>query len=218
MTSLMSASRSSLAHSPSPQQFSTISQSGPPPPSSSSSTTSSYASNSSPLTSLLHQKLTTNDSNINSKQSSSTTVPSTGTNKKKVLLNDIASGLANAVALAVSNAVSSVHHQIKNQSEVQSKMITIQQYSELRQQLETNEPNTPEYDRDVLTHNENHQQQLSGNINLRKRLSNISIEAAVATAVNRYLTTTIKQNQALTPTTNVERQLMQDENTLSVNN
>lgn len=135
------------------------------------------------LTSLLHQKLTTN----NDLQK---------VNQKQVLLNDIASGLANAVAVAVSNAVSNINNNSQQHQEVLRQQLQQpahlhqqlhldpqknQQFSHLRQQLESKEPTT--------YHHLNNQ-----NI-LRKRLSNINIEAAVASAVNRYLATTIKNNQ-----------------------
>jgi hypothetical protein len=139
------------------------------------------------LTSLLHQKLTTNNDHQKVTQ-------------KQVLLNDIASGLANAVAVAVSNAVSNINNnsqQHQNNQEVLRQQLQqpplpppsilqtdpqkSQQFSHLRQQLESREPTT--------FHHLNNQ-----NI-LRKRLSNINIEAAVASAVNRYLATTIKNNQ-----------------------
>lgn len=140
------------------------------------------------LTSLLHQKLTTNNVEHHQK-----------VNQKQVLLNDIASGLANAVAVAVSNAVSNINNnsqQHHNQEVLRQQLqqppstppISLQpdpqksqQFSHLRQQLESREPTT--------YHHLNNQ-----NI-LRKRLSNINIEAAVASAVNRYLATTIKNNQ-----------------------
>lgn len=131
------------------------------------------------LTSLLHQKLTTNNDHQK-------------VNQKQVLLNDIASGLANAVAVAVSNAVSNINsssQQHQNQEVLRQQLQqplpdhqkSQQQFSHLRQQLESREPTT--------YHHLNNQ-----NI-LRKRLSNINIEAAVASAVNRYLATTIKNNQ-----------------------
>lgn len=131
------------------------------------------------LTSLLHQKLTTNNEHQK-------------VNQKQVLLNDIASGLANAVAVAVSNAVSNINsntqqhqHQEVLRQQLQQPLPdpqkNHQQFSHLRQQLESKEPTT--------YHHLNNQ-----NI-LRKRLSNINIEAAVASAVNRYLATTIKNNQ-----------------------
>lgn len=138
------------------------------------------------LTSLLHQKLTTNNVEHHQK-----------VNQKQVLLNDIASGLANAVAVAVSNAVSNINNNSQQHQEVLRQQLQqpppsppislqpdpqkSQQFSHLRQQLESREPTT--------YHHLNNQ-----NI-LRKRLSNINIEAAVASAVNRYLATTIKNNQ-----------------------
>lgn len=138
------------------------------------------------LTSLLHQKLTTNNVEHHQK-----------VNQKQFLLNDIASGLANAVAVAVSNAVSNINNNSQQHQEVLRQQLQqpppsppislqpdpqkSQQFSHLRQQLESREPTT--------YHHLNNQ-----NI-LRKRLSNINIEAAVASAVNRYLATTIKNNQ-----------------------
>jgi hypothetical protein len=91
------------------------------------------------------------------------------------------------------------------------------QFSHLRQQLESKEPNAyndhqqqqhhhhqhlqqhlQQQHQHLQQQHQQHQQQHSGNAILRKRLSNINIEAAVATAVNRYLTATIKNNQKLT--------------------
>lgn len=121
---------------------------------------------------------------------------------KQVILNDIASGLASAVAIAVSEAVSSVHQQMNNQEMNQRRAEPTppprQHFSHLRQQLEAKEP--------ALHHSSG-----SNSTILRKRLSNINIEAAVATAVNRYLTTTIKNNQKLT-----RNQLDHDENVILV--
>lgn len=117
------------------------------------------------------------------------------------MLNDIASGLASAVALAVSDAVSSVHQQMNNQEMNMNQQRRIEppptrhHFSHLRQQLESNEPSYHGTNSTIL----------------RKRLSNINIEAAVASAVNRYLTTTIKNNQKLT-----RNQLDHDENVIMI--
>lgn len=126
------------------------------------------------LTSLLHQKLTTNNNNDHQQKKASS---------KQVLLNDIASGLADAVAVAVSDAVSSVQQKKCNnllqQSIQQNQPPSEHQHSEqttfshLRHQLESKD-----------------QQQHA----LRKNLTNINIEVAVASAVNRYLTSTINKN------------------------
>lgn len=146
------------------------------------STITSQLSSSTPLTSLLHQKLTTSP-------------PQPKPADKQVMLNDIASGLASAVAAAVSDAVSSVHQHQERRLEPAP---PTRHFSHLRQQLESKEP----------SHNG------TGGPHstiLRKRLSNINIEAAVASAVNRYLTTTIKNNQKLT-----RNQLDHDENVILI--
>lgn len=119
------------------------------------------------LTSLLHQKLTTNKNNDQQQMQVSS---------KQVLLNDIASGLADAVAVAVSDAVSSVQQKkcnnlLQQQQQQQPEQTT---FSHLRHQLESKD-----------------QQQQHA---LRKNLTNINIEVAVASAVNRYLTSTINKN------------------------
>ena len=174
---------------------------------------------------LMYQQHQSNDNQIQNKQPSGESSSGGGRNvEKQVILNDIAAGLANAVAVAVADAVSSVHQQMNNQ-ENNRRMIEQQQlqqqqqqlpqipvapvveevqvlqlpprnqhFSHLRQQLESKNP-----------HN-SHNNQI-----LRKRLTNINIEAAVATAVNNYLTTTIKNNQKLT-----RNQLDQDENVIVV--
>lgn len=162
------------------------------------------------LTSLLHQKLTTN-APTNHQQlqhihhmhhQPKPVAPATA--DKQVILNDIASGLASAVAIAVSEAVSSVQQQINNQEMNQRRAEPAspprQHFSHLRQQLEAKEP--------ALHHTSSSG---SNSTILRKRLSNINIEAAVATAVNRYLTTTMKNNQKLT-----RNQLDHDENVILV--
>jgi 3-phenylpropionate/cinnamic acid dioxygenase small subunit len=148
------------------------------------------------LTSLLHQKLTTNAPH-NHQQHHPKPVTSASTDKH-VMLNDIASGLASAVAIAVSDAVSSVH-QMNNQEMNQRRLeptTTRQHFSHLRQQLESKQPTFHGTQSTIL----------------RKRLSNVNIEAAVASAVNRYLTATIKNNQKLT-----RNQLDHDENVILVN-
>lgn len=117
-------------------------------------------------------------------------------------MNDIASGLASAVAAAVSDAVSSVHQQMNNQErrlEPAPPAPPRHHFSHLRQQLESKEPS---YNGGGGT---------THSTILRKRLSNINIEAAVASAVNRYLTTTIKNNQKLT-----RNQLDHDENVILI--
>lgn len=163
------------------------------------STITSQLSSPPTLTSLLHQKLTTNtQTNHQPKPVVSTSAD------KQVILNDIASGLASAVALAVSDAVSSVHQQMNNQEMNMNPQRRIDppptrhHFSHLRQQLESNEPSY---------HGTNN----NNSTILRKRLSNINIEAAVASAVNRYLTTTIKNNQKLT-----RNQLDHDENVILI--
>lgn len=118
---------------------------------------------------------------------------------KQIVLNDIATGLAQAVAVAVSDAVSSVHQQMNNQEIHQRR---IEHFSHLRQQLESQSQSGTT----TNTSSNNNNSTI-----LRKRLSNINIEAAVTTAVNRYLTTTIKNNQKLT-----RNQLQQDENIILV--
>lgn len=189
----------SAAHS---SHYSTItsqlSSSTPPPPPT--------------LTSLLHQKLTTNAPTNHQlhihhmhqlDHQPKPVAPATA--DKQVILNDIASGLASAVAIAVSEAVSSVQQQMNNQEMNQRRAEPAspprQHFSHLRQQLEAKEP--------ASTHHTSSSG--SNSTILRKRLSNINIEAAVATAVNRYLTTTIKNNQKLT-----RNQLDHDENVILV--
>lgn len=176
--------------------------------SSHSSTITSQLSSTSPptLTSLLHQKLTTNTPNNHEHHSQryhqehQPKPVVSATADKQIILNDIASGLASAVAYAVSDAVSSVQQQMNNQQinqnqrKIEPPTPPRYHFSHLRQQLESREP----------SHGTN------GTI-LRKRLSNINIEAAVASAVNRYLTTTIKNNQKLT-----RNQLNHDENVILV--
>ena len=170
---------------------------------------------SSTSTSLLHQKLTTSSNTTSSSspahyhQHHQQQQPK----DKQVILNDIASGLASAVAIAVSDAVSSVHQQMNNQEIINQRRLEappLQQqptvapaprhhFSHLRQQLESKEPSYGGG---------------GGGTNstiLRKRLSNINIEAAVASAVNRYLTTTIKNNQKMT-----RNQLDHDENVILI--
>jgi hypothetical protein len=145
---------------------------------------------------LLHQKLTT--SNTQPQQQQLQPKPA----DKQVMLNDIASGLASAVAAAVSDAVSSVHQQMNNQErrlEPAPPAPPRHHFSHLRQQLESKEPS---YNGGGGT---------THSTILRKRLSNINIEAAVASAVNRYLTTTIKNNQKLT-----RNQLDHDENVILI--
>lgn len=223
------------------------------------SSTTSSASSSPSLTSLLHQKLTTNNNkSIGAPSMRLDVAPSTNqmrnqsyyhqssdknrgqinnhqhqniqnNNEKKVILNDIAAGLANAVALAVSDAVSSVQQQINhsqergiaqnnpspsNTSSQQSprelpqnppppppsppqQPAHQQQFSQLRQQLESKNPPQPLQNQTIL----------------RKRLSNLNIEAAVTHAVNNYLNTTIKNNQKFSTT---RQQLNQDENVILV--
>lgn len=190
LTSFATLMSSSAAHS---SHFSTI--------------TSQLSSTSPPptLTSLLHQKLTT--TNIHEHhtqryhQEHQPKPVVSASADKKVILNDIASGLASAVAIAVSDAVSSVQQQMNNQENNQNQRRTEppepvrNHFSHLRQQLESREPSSHGSNSTIL----------------RKRLSNINIEAAVASAVNRYLTTTIKNNQKLT-----RNQLDQDENVILV--
>jgi hypothetical protein len=148
------------------------------------------------LTSLLHQKLTTNTPDHQQHQPLK---PETSTfADKHVMLNDIATGLASAVFIAVSDAVSSVHQQMNNQVMNQRQLeptTTRQHFSHLRQQLESKQPAFHGTQSTIL----------------RKRLSNINIESAVASAVNRYLTTTIKNNQKLT-----RNQSNHDENVILV--
>lgn len=180
-------SSSSAAHS---SHYSTI-----------TSQLSSSSSTSTPLTSLLHQKLTTSSNTPNHHQQQLLPKPVAD---KQVMLNDIASGLATAVAAAVSDAVSSVHQQMNNQErrlEPAPLAPPRHHFSHLRQQLESREPSYNSGGTGGPTHS----------TILRKRLSNINIEAAVASAVNRYLTTTIKNNQKLT-----RNQLDHDENVILV--
>lgn len=166
------------------------------------STIASQLSSSSPptLTSLLHQKLTTNTLNPHQLQQHQEPKPVVSASAdKQVILNDIASGLASAVAIAVSDAVSSVHQQMNNQEMNQRRLDPHpprHHFSHLRQQLESKEPSYHGTNSTIL----------------RKRLSNINIEAAVATAVNRYLTTTIKNNQKMT----TRNQLDHDENVILI--
>lgn len=111
------------------------------------------------------------------------------------MLNDIASGLASAVAIAVSDAVSSVHQQMNNQEMNQRRVDPPpprHHFSHLRQQLESKEPSYHGPANSTI-------------------LRNINIEAAVASAVNRYLTTTIKNNQKMT-----RNQLDHDENVILI--
>jgi hypothetical protein len=143
---------------------------------------------------LLHQKLTTSPSNP-SQQHQLLPKPA----DKQVILNDIASGLASAVAAAVSDAVSSVHQHQERRLEPAPPAPPRHHFSHLRQQLESKEPS---YNGGGGT---------THSTILRKRLSNINIEAAVASAVNRYLTTTIKNNQKLT-----RNQLDHDENVILI--
>lgn len=155
-----------------------------------STITSPLSSSPPTLTSLLHQKLTTSKSphyhphHLQQSQFQSKPVVSVSADKQ-VMLNDIATGLASAVAIAVSDAVSSVNHQMNNQ-ETNHSLIYPQplrhHFSHLRQQLESEEQTSNGFSHSTI---------------LRKRLSNINIEAAVASAVNRYLTTTIKNNQKI---------------------
>ena len=165
------------------------------------STITSQLSSPPTLTSLLHQKLTTNPQNNNHHHHLQQHQPKpvvSATADKQVMLNDIASGLASAVAIAVSDAVSSVHQQMNNQEINQRRLDPPpprHHFSHLRQQLESNEPSYHGTNSTIL----------------RKRLSNINIEAAVATAVNRYLTTTIKNNQKMT-----RNQLDHDENVIMI--
>lgn len=125
------------------------------------------------LTSLLHQKLTTSNNNNNNNDHQKQAASS-----KQILLNDIATGLADAVAVAVSDAVSSVQQQkfnlLQSQS-IQPVEQSEQAFSHLRHQLESKDQ----------------QQQQHA---IRKNLTNINIEVAVASAVNRYLTSTISKN------------------------
>lgn len=162
------------------------------------STITSQLSSSSPptLTSLLHQKLTNTPNHHQDHQPKPVVSASAD---KQVILNDIASGLASAVAIAVSDAVSSVHQQMNNQEMNQRRLDPPpprHHFSHLRQQLESKEPSYHGTNSTIL----------------RKRLSNINIEAAVASAVNRYLTTTIKNNQKMT----TRNQLDRDENVMLV--
>lgn len=126
------------------------------------------------LTSLLHQKLTTSNNNNNNNNDHQKQAASS----KQILLNDIATGLADAVAVAVSDAVSSVQQQkfnlLQSQS-IQPVEQSEQAFSHLRHQLESKDQ----------------QQQQHA---IRKNLTNINIEVAVASAVNRYLTSTISKN------------------------
>lgn len=168
------------------------------------SQSSSSSSTSTPLTSLLHQKLTTSSNTPNHHQQLQLLPKPAETADKQVMLNDIASGLATAVAAAVSDAVSSVHQQMNNQErrlEPAPPAPPRHHFSHLRQQLESKEPSYNSGGPGGTTHS----------TILRKRLSNINIEAAVASAVNRYLTTTIKNNQKLT-----RNQLDHDENVILV--
>jgi uncharacterized membrane protein YkoI len=179
------------------------------------------------LTSLLHQKLITTDSNINKQQLQSSSNQQPNANRKQILSN-IASGLALAVSNAVSKAVSSVHQQMNNQEVTRQQQQQQQQQQQLlphqqliRQQLEIKEPNSYN-DREISNQNNQQEQQQSGsgsggnNVILRKRLSNINIEAAVATAVNRYLSSTIQNNQILT-SESAKRKLDQDDNIITIN-
>lgn len=205
--------------------------------------TSSSGSASSPsLTSLLHQKLTTNNNNQLRNQSyyhQSISDKNRGqiclirnnqhqnlqnnNNEKKIILNDIAAGLCVAVAAAVSDAVSSVQQQINHSQErgIAQNNITPslantssappqqsprdtstpqqpqQQFSQLRQQLESKSPPQPIQNQTIL----------------RKRLSNLNIEAAVTHAVNNYLNTTIKNTHKFS---GARQQLSQDENVILV--
>lgn len=175
--------------------FATVMSSSSAAHSSHYSTSQLSSSTSSPptLTSLLHQKLTTNTPNHQPKPVVSASAD------KQVILNDIASGLASAVAIAVSDAVSSVQQQMNNQEMNQRRLEPPpprHHFSHLRQQLESKEPSYHGTNSTIL----------------RKRLSNINIEAAVASAVNRYLTTTIKNNQKMT----TRNQLDHDENVILV--
>jgi hypothetical protein len=91
-------------------------------------------------------------------------------------MNDIAAGLAHAVSHAVSESL--IHHKNSTTNSPAQQMLRGeggQQFSQLRQQLESKTPVQPP------------QQTI-----LRKRLSNLNIEAAVTHAVNDYLNTTIK--------------------------
>lgn len=174
------------------------------------STITSQLSSTSPptLTSLLHQKLTTSNSpnhhqpqqlNHHQHQQLQPKPVVSASADKQEMLNDIASGLASAVRIAVSDAVSSVHQQMNNQEMIQRRVDptpTRHHFSHLRQQLESKEPSYHGTANSTI---------------LRKRLSNINIEAAVASAVNRYLTTTIKNNQKMT-----RNQLDHDENVILI--
>lgn len=157
-----------------------------------STITSQLSSSSSPptLTSLLHQKLTTTNTQTHP-EPPKPVAPA----DKQVILNDIASGLASAVSRAVSEAVSSVQQQMNNQERRHDPPPPRHHFSHLRQQLEAKEPSYHGTNSTIL----------------RKRLSNINIEAAVASAVNRYLSTTIKNNQKMT-----RNQLDHDENVIMV--
>lgn len=195
--------------------FATVMSSSSAAHSSHYSTITSQLSSTSPptLTSLLHQKLTTTNTPNNHyhhhhhpldqqhqhhQQLQPKPVVSASADKQ-VMLNDIASGLASAVAIAVSDAVSSVHQQMNNQ-EINQRRVdpppTRHHFSHLRQQLESKEPSYHGTSNSTI---------------LRKRLSNINIEAAVASAVNRYLSTTIKNNQKMT-----RNQVDNDENVILI--
>lgn len=169
-------------------------------PSHYSTITSQLSSNSPPtLTSLLHQKLTTSNLSNDQYQTNQQAQPTVSASAdKQEKLNDIASGLESSaflesVALAVSDAVTSVHQQMTTQ---ELSLPSCHHFSHLRQQLESKEPSFHSTSNSTI---------------LRKRLSSINIGVAVASAVNQYLTTTIKNNQKC-----IRNQLNHDENIVLV--
>lgn len=164
--------------------------------SSHNSTITSQVSSPPTLASLLHQKLSTNQQNNNHLHHQPKPVVPASVDKQ-LMLNDIASGLASSISAAVSDAVSSVHQQMNNQEINQRRLESPpprHHFSHLRQQLESSEPPCH-----------------SSNTIFRKRLSNINIEAAVASAVNRYLSSTIKNNHKLS-----QNQMNHDENAIVI--